>query len=162
DSGSGAITCTTSLDPGSRIEQMLPLTAGSNYVEDFYDTMWGDIGSQAALPNTCTCSDDIDNAVALSWSFSLAAGASKTYSSLVTFSPLGRQPLTITKTADSGSAAAGGQDGYTITVSNPNVSAVSLDSLADTLPAGFSYRTGTTTGATTTDPSLSSQTLTWS
>ncbi len=161
DSGSGAITCTTSLDPGSRIEQMLPLTAGSNYVEDFFATMWSDIGSQTALPNTCQCNSDIDNALALSWSFDVAAGASKSYSSLVTFSPLGRQPLTITKTADSSSASAGGQDGYTITVNNPNASAVTLDSLVDTLPAGFSYRSGTTSGATTADPSVSGQTLTW-
>lgn len=102
------------------------------------------------------------NRLGLSWDVSLAAGASKTFSSLVTFSPLGRSPLTITKAADATTVPAGGTDGYTITVTNNNVSAVVLGSLTDTIGAGFSYRTGTTTGATTANPTVAGQTLSWS
>ncbi len=162
DSTSGAITCTTSLDPGSRIEQMLPVTSGSSYFEGYYNTLWADIGTQQPLPNTCDCSTDEDNSLGLSWNLSLAAGASQTYSSVVTFSPLGSLPLTLTKSADQASVAAGAADGYTITANNPNVGAVSLSALTDTLPAGFTYQAGSTTGSTTADPSISGDTLTWS
>ncbi len=40
DAGTGAITCATALTPGSRIEQMLPLTGGSSHFEGFFDTLW--------------------------------------------------------------------------------------------------------------------------
>ena len=162
DTATGAISCTADNTPGSRIEQMYPLTSGSHYMEDNFDTVWEAVGSRAQLPDTCECDVLQDNGIGLSWTVALAAGASKTYSSLVTFSPLGRTPLAVTKTADAGSVAAGANDGYTIHVSNNNVSAVTLETLTDTLPAGFSYRTGTTTGATTTDPTIVGQNLSWS
>ncbi|MEN3358799.1 MAG: hypothetical protein V7637_2781, partial [Mycobacteriales bacterium] len=162
DAGTGAVSCTASAAAGARIEQMLPLTAGSSYMEAFYGTVWSTIGQQVPFPNTCGCDVDQDNGLGLSWNLSLAAGATKTYSSLVTFSPLGRSPLTITKAADTASVPAGSTDGYTITVTNSNVTAVSLGTLTDTLGAGFSYRTGTSTGATTADPAVTGQTLSWS
>ena len=162
DSTSGAITCTTSLTPGSRIEQMLPLTAGSNYFEGFYDTLWANIGTQNPFPNTCDCSIDEDNSLGLSWNLNVGADASQTFSSIVTFSPLGAQPLTLAKVADAATVSAGGTDGYAITATNPNAGAVTLAPLSDTLGAGFSfYQTGTTTGATTTDPTVAGQTLSW-
>ena len=71
DSTTGAISCTTSLMAGSRIEQMLPLTSGSDYFEGFYNTLWADIGTQNPLPNTCDCSTDEDNSEGLSWNVSL-------------------------------------------------------------------------------------------
>ncbi len=161
DASSGAVSCTTSLDPGSRIEQLLPITPGSRYVEGFYSSVWADMGSQAALPNTCDCATYEDNGIALSWDLSLAAGATKTFSSITTFSPLGNVPLTLDKTADVASVPAGGNDGYTITVTNNNIGPVTLSGLSDVLAPGFSYRPGTTTGATTADPTVSGQTLTW-
>jgi uncharacterized repeat protein (TIGR01451 family) len=162
DAATGAVSCTAGNEPGARIEQMLPLTTGSHYYESFYGSVWSRIGQQLPFPDTCDCATSQDNGLGLSWDVSLAAGASKTYSSLVTFSPLGRSPLTIAKTADAASAQAGGTDGYTITVTNNNVSPVTLASLTDTLGAGFSYRTGTTTGASTADPAVTGQTLSWS
>ena len=116
DSSSGAITCTTSLTPGSRIEQMLPVTPGSNYFEGFYNTLWANIGTQNPLPNTCDCSTYEDNSEGLSWGVNLGAGASETFSSVVTFSPLGSEPLTLTKTAD---AASGPRVAVTGTPSQP-------------------------------------------
>jgi hypothetical protein len=160
-STTGAITCTPDLTPGSRIEQMLPITSGSSYYEGFYDSMWAAIGTQNPFPNTCDCSTFEDNSIGLSWNFNLASGASQTYSSIVTFSPLGSQPVALTKTADSANVTGNGTDGYTITATNPNATAVTLATLTDTLGTGFGYQTGTTTGATTTDPAVSGQALTW-
>jgi uncharacterized repeat protein (TIGR01451 family)/uncharacterized repeat protein (TIGR02543 family) len=74
----------------------------------------------------------------------------------------GATVLSTAKTADAGTAPAGGSDGYTITVSNPSSSVVTLNSISDTLPAGFTYTTGTTTGATTGNPTIAGQQLTWS
>jgi uncharacterized repeat protein (TIGR01451 family) len=140
---------------------MLPITSGSNYYEGFYDNMWAAIGTQNPFPNTCDCSTFEDNSIGLSWNFNLASGASQTYSSIVTFSPLGSQPVTLTKTADSANVTGNGTDGYTITATNPNATAVTLATLTDTLSTGFGYQAGTTTGATTTDPAVNGQALTW-
>ncbi len=84
-----------------------------------------------------------------------------THSHLTTFSPLGSLPLSATKTADQATVDAGAQDGYTITISNPNISAVALSTITDTLPAGFSYVAGSTTGATTANPVVAGPVLTW-
>src|SRR6185295_13335125 len=48
-----------------------------------------------------------------------------------------------------------------ITIQNPNVNGVTVSSIVDTLPAGFTYVPGSTTGATTTDPAIAGQVLTW-
>jgi uncharacterized repeat protein (TIGR01451 family) len=69
--------------------------------------------------------------------------------------------LTTTKTADSSSAVAGSGDGYTITVHNAGNQAATLTSITDTLPSGFSYVGGSTTGMTSTDPTIGGGTLTW-
>jgi uncharacterized repeat protein (TIGR01451 family) len=70
-------------------------------------------------------------------------------------------PPSVSKTADAATSAPGATNGYGITVSNPNDTAVSLDSIQDTLPDGFSYLAGSTTGATTDDPSIEGHTLSW-
>ncbi len=73
----------------------------------------------------------------------------------------GATVLSTSKTADASTTPAGGNDGYTITVSNPSGSPVTLDSISDELPAGFTYTNGSTTGATTSNPTIAGQTLTW-
>jgi uncharacterized repeat protein (TIGR01451 family) len=162
-SPSGAVACATQPPPntGGRVEQWLPITAGSHYLEAGYNEVWAAIGSQQEFPDTCSCPDLIDNGAGLSWSVTVAAAGSTTVSSLITFSPTGTLPLTASKTADSSSASAGSADGYTITIDNPNGQAVSLNSINDTLPAGFSYTAGSTSGVTTADPLVSGQILTW-
>jgi uncharacterized repeat protein (TIGR01451 family) len=157
-----AIACTATSDPSSRIEQLFPLSSGSSYMETFYNTMWAQIGAQAAGPNTCDCSTFEDNAILLSWDVTAPGAGSVTVSHLTTFSPLGLAPLSTTKTADSSTVSPGGSDGYTITIHNPNASAVVVNSITDTLPAGFAYVANSTTGATTANPAISGQTLTWS
>lgn len=169
DQATGAIACVAGVDspggaavPGTRIQQFFPLTPGSNYLEDDFNDVWAAVGTRQPLPNQCAeCANYVDNGIALSWSLAIAAGGSSTVSHFTTFSPLGIAPLSTTKTADAATAAAGAADGYTITVHNPNTSPVVLDSIFDTLPAGFTYTTGSTTGATTADPTVIGQTLTW-
>ncbi|HEY3106027.1 MAG TPA: choice-of-anchor L domain-containing protein [Gaiellaceae bacterium] len=73
----------------------------------------------------------------------------------------GATVLSTSKTADSATTPPGGANGYTITVSNQGSSSAVVTSISDTLPNGFSYTAGSTTGATTADPAVSGQTLTW-
>jgi uncharacterized repeat protein (TIGR01451 family) len=72
------------------------------------------------------------------------------------------EPLVTGKTADSDTSLPGAQNGYTITISNPNESAVTLTSVFDTLPDGFNYVSGSSSGITTDDPGIVGQMLTWS
>ena len=159
-----AITCKalpTSTDP-NRIEQLFPLTAGSHFFEAGFDQVWTRIGQHLQFPDTCRCAEQIDNGLGLSWAVTLAAGAANTtVSSLTAFSPVGAQPLSVTKTADATPVNPSASDGYTITVSNPGAVPATLSSISDTLPAGFTYTPGSTTGVTTANPSISASTLTW-
>lgn len=160
-SPSGAVACVVSTTPGSRTEQWAPLTAGSHFLETNPRALWTAIAGQGDFPDACDCTTNEDNGAGLSWGLSIPAGGSRTVSSLTDFSPAGNLPLTTAKTADATAVGAGAQDGYTVTVSNPNASIVQLASITDTLPAGFSYIPGSTTGATTSNPTISAQTLTW-
>src|SRR5213078_4587693 len=51
---------------------------------------------------------------------------------------------------------------YTFALHNPNVLPVTSSSMSLVLPAGFRYVPGSTTGATTDDPTQSGRTLLWS
>ena len=159
-----AVACSVNPDnmPPGKIEQWIPLTGGNNYFQNEYDTVWSAIGSQAPFPDTCACTDFLDNGGGLSWNFSIPAGGSATYSHVTTFSPLGLEGLVTSKTADSPTSPAGTQNGYTITIQNPNVNDVTVSSITDTLPAGFAYVPGSTIDATTNDPAIFAQMLTWS
>jgi uncharacterized repeat protein (TIGR01451 family) len=147
--------------PAGRIEQIVPLNGGNNYYESGYGAVWAWIGTHTAFPDTCDCAILEDNGTGVSWNITVPAGGSVMRSNLTVFSPLGTQPLFTTKTADAANATAGGADGYTITVSNPNTAAATLNSISDTLPAGFTYTPGSSTGATSADPSIAAGTLTW-
>lgn len=155
----GEIACAAGQAAGSRIEQWVPLTSGSHYYENWYYNVWGQIANDQAFNDSCLCSSFIDNGAGLSWDFTVPAGGSVTQSHLTNFSPTGKQPLSIDKTADSGTADAGAQDGYTATIHNPNINDVTGD-FTDTLPAGFSYVAGSTTGAG--EPTVNGQQLTFS
>jgi uncharacterized repeat protein (TIGR01451 family) len=73
----------------------------------------------------------------------------------------GATVLGMTKTADAANASPGAADGYLITVNNPSGFDVTLSSINDTLPAGFSYAAGSSSGITSDDPAISGQDLTW-
>lgn len=162
----GAPTCKA--EPGSadpdRIEQWYPLTAGSNYMVDGYAEVWAAIGAKQPFPDTVVTGDDdpYDNGAGLSWSTTLAAGGSATFSHLTLFSPVGLLPVTVEKSVTPSVVAPGGTVTYTITLSNRSSVAVPISSITDHLPDGFSYIAGSTTGVTTDDPATSGQDLTWS
>ena len=167
DPATGAVSCRSGVDgeggtiPGPRVIQWFPLSAGSHAYEAGYSEVWSLIGSQGSFPDTCECDSFQDNGAGLSWDIALPANGSTTRVHLTTFSPLGRVPLVASKTADSGTTDVGGTNGYTITISNPNADGASLASITDTLPSGFAYLPGTTTGATTSDPTIVGDVLTW-
>lgn len=152
--------------PGARIEQFFPISAGSSYLHGGFSSVWAAAGSQGPFPNMCNLCDQVqDNGAGISWSVTVPAGGSVTRSSLITFSPLGRQPLVTTKAADGPTSPPGSNNGYTITLENPNAGqGATIDSITDTLPAGFNYRPGTTQepGGGTDNPSISDRVLTFS
>lgn len=159
-----AVGCSVNANntPAGRIEEWVPLTGGNNFYQAFYGSVWAAIGAKTPFNDTCGCTTLQDNGAGASWNFSIAAGATATFAHFTTFSPTGKEPLVTAKTADASTATAGAADGYTITVSNSNPDPVTLNTITDTLPSGFTYVAGSTTGATTADPAVSSQTLTWS
>lgn len=75
--------------PAARIEQWVPLTTGSAYMEDSFGTVWRAIGAHTMFPNTCKCDVALDNGAGLSWPFTIAQGATATFSHLTVFSPTG-------------------------------------------------------------------------
>jgi uncharacterized repeat protein (TIGR01451 family) len=147
--------------PPDRIEQIVPLSGGNNYYETGYNAVWAWIGTHAAFPDTCDCTIQEDNGSGISWNITVPANGSVVRSNLTVFSPVGAQPLFVTKTADAASANPGAADGYTITITNTNGVAATLNSITDTLPAGFTYTAGSSTGVTTADPTVAAQVLTW-
>jgi hypothetical protein len=158
-----AVGCSNNANnsPPNKIVEFIPLTGDNNYLQNEWDVVWNAIGSQMPLAGTCACTDNLDNGAAISWNFSIPAGASATYSHVTTFSPLGLEGLLTSKIADSPTSLVRTHNGYTITIENPNANDVTLTSITDKLPAGFVYA-GSSTGATTSDPTVSGQMLTWS
>lgn len=76
----------------------------------------------------------------------------------------GWEPLRLTLTADNDATGPNALNGYTLRIRNDNPVAVTIRQLELTMPGGFSYRPGTTTGALTTEPALTgpgSLTLRW-
>ena len=151
-----AVACSVNENnmPPAKIEEWIPLTGGNNYFQNDYDTVWDAIGSQAPFPDTCACTDFLDNGGGISWNFSIPVGGSATYSHVTLISSQGLEGLVTSKTADSPTSPAGTQNGYTITIQNPNVNDVTVSSITDTLPAGFAYVPGSTIDATTNDPAI--------
>lgn len=163
ESGVGSVACTKNANnnPNGRILQYVPLTGGSQRYEAGYAQVWVWIASKQPFPNTCRCNELIDNGMGLSWNVALAAGGQSTVSHMTTFSPLGSLPVTLQKSADSSQSTPGATNGYTITINNPNQSAVVLTSITDRLPEGFTHVPNSTSGVTSSDPSVNGRELTW-
>ncbi|MCK6546657.1 MYXO-CTERM sorting domain-containing protein [Myxococcota bacterium] len=164
DGASGAIACSQNPDnsPQGRIEQWLPITPGSNYFQSGYSTVWSQIALGGPFPDTCECQVQIDNGAGLSWPFTIAPGASTTIAHLTTFSVVGNVPVTTLKTADTATVTTGAMNGYTLYFDNPNIFPVTVTDVVDTLPDGFAYVPGSTTGLIAVDPLINGQILSWS
>lgn len=166
DSGYGRVTgtapaCSSTPGAGGRIEGLLPRTGGNSYVEDWYYNVWRQIGAQQPFSNSCQCDQNIDNGVGISWAVNIGDHESATYQWSTIFSPTGTAPLAVKASAENPVSEAGATNRYTVTVQNPNTYPSTVSSISVELPQGFSYRSGTTTGSTTNDPTVSGQTLTW-
>lgn len=88
----GAPACVVGPDDNSRIEQWLPITPGSHYIEAHFGEVFSAVSAQQQLPDTCACDFALDNGAGLSWPVSLAAGQTLTISHETFFSPIGRAP----------------------------------------------------------------------
>jgi hypothetical protein len=86
----GAPACVISPAENARIEQWLPITGGSHYLEAGYQEVWTAIGEQTSFPDTCRCDVAVDNGAGLSWEVTIPANGSVTISHDTFFSPLGR------------------------------------------------------------------------
>ena len=67
----------------------------------------------------------------------------------------------INKTVSPSAVLPGGEVVYTITMTNTSGTNRTVTRVVDTLPAGFSYKNGSTTGTTTNNPAVAGQALTW-
>ena len=78
----GSVACVSNEggSPGSRIEQWSPITNGSHNTERGFGTVWQQVGNGQNFDDGCDCANPEDNGAGLSWSLSLAPGASKTFS----------------------------------------------------------------------------------
>jgi hypothetical protein len=83
--GSAGCSQTAQNDPRARTIQMSPLATGSTFMEAGYRQIWEHIATRSPFPDTCRCGEHIDNGVGLSWTLTLAPGASATRSLEVAF-----------------------------------------------------------------------------
>ncbi len=86
----GAPACVISEASNARIEQWVPLTPGSQYLEDDFDAVWRQVRAGVPFPNQCDCDVAVDNGGGLSWDLVIPVGASVDVSHLTFFSPEGR------------------------------------------------------------------------
>jgi uncharacterized repeat protein (TIGR01451 family) len=70
--------------------------------------------------------------------------------------------MNVTKSVNPSSVNPGDPVTYTVSVRNNGGVTASMSDIVDQLPAGFAYRSGTSSGLTANDPSIAGQTLTWS
>lgn len=91
DPAHGAAGCAINANntPPGRIEQWFPITAGANYTETGFSTVWSQIASKQPFPNTCQCTTSLDNGAGISWNVALAPGGQATFAHYTTFSPRG-------------------------------------------------------------------------
>lgn len=153
-----------SADP-SRLIGFWPRTPGSNYIVDAYPSFWDLIEAGEPYPDY-VMTGETDNGAGLSWNLTVPSGGSVDVQLANILSPSGVHILNPTATPDSPIANVGSTNGYTVTASNPGLVSGDLKTLTVTLPEGFSYNPGTTTGATTGEPTITTngngqQVLTW-
>lgn len=107
----GSIVCSSSPNDasGGPVEELDPVTAGSHYLETNYNQMWADVDTQTNLPDSCDCTVSEDNAIGLSWSFSLAGNSSAQYVAHTNFVATGTTSSGAGSGTGSGSGSSSGQ-----------------------------------------------------
>jgi hypothetical protein len=93
DSSSGGIYCATNPNnsPAGRILGFVPLSPESHFYEAEYSQVWNAING-SNFPDTCRCTELIDNGAGLSWSVTVPAGGTATRFLATVFSPTGVTP----------------------------------------------------------------------
>lgn len=91
--GSTGCSVTPNNEGEGLVEGLLPFRGEeARYFQGGYSTVWNLLVNGAELPNTCRCTERIDNGAAIQWAFELAPGASITRSVKQVFSPEGTLP----------------------------------------------------------------------
>lgn len=163
DASIGSVACTKNAgnNPPNLVEQLYPLQAARYIAGHYSRAAYAGVQSRGDLANTVSTAYE-DNGQAIGWSLSVPANGSVTRSHLTNFSPSGRLALQLKLTPSATSVAKGGTLSYELSLENPFIDNLTVNSLSVTLPAGFSYVAGSSTGLTTSDPTVSGQVLTWS
>ena len=145
-----------------RVLEWLPLSPGSSPLEAGVDELWAAIAPRTPFDGSCQCDENIDNGAGVSWTLTVAPGASATVSHLTVFSPFGYAPLQLALQASKPIVGPRTEDSYTLTVTNPiSTTPVIVKGLRVDLPVGFSYTNGSTRGAVSADPSIVDGQLEW-
>ncbi|MHB8692817.1 MAG: hypothetical protein ACYDHH_16395 [Solirubrobacteraceae bacterium] len=94
DASTGAPQCAVNPNntPAGRIMSFIPVnTPNSSYIEGDvnggFGTVWTDITSGTAYPNTIAGATNVDNGMGISWPYSVSAGQSQTYAFQTRVSP---------------------------------------------------------------------------
>jgi PKD repeat protein len=156
DLATGAVAC---LGEDGRTLEWFPLDVGSSAFQGDPIDMWDVIAQQQLFDNSCRCNEDIDNAAGISWPVSLPAGESTTRSHLTVFSLTGTSPIIVDMAADAPVSGPEAGNGYAITLTNSDAIRTVSAAIELTLPPGFSYRPGSTEGAS--EPTSEGRTLRW-
>lgn len=118
--GTGAVGCslTANNSPVDRIEEWFPITGGNQYMQAAFSQVWAHIGTHTPFPNTTRATERLDNGAGISWTYTLAPGASATFSHYTTFSPTGVSGPPPTNPASTTPTGAFGPNGVVETPSN--------------------------------------------
>ena len=96
DGTSGGIFCTANPNnsPQARVLGFVPVGAGpSHFMEGEFDVVYGAMNG-ADFPDTCECTNQLDNGMGLSWRFTVPAGGSVRRALATAVSPTGVIPDT--------------------------------------------------------------------
>lgn len=82
--------------PPARIEQWVPISGGATWMEAGFSEVWSHIATKTPFPNSCRCTESLDNGAGISWGITVPASGSArasqgsaTRSHFTTFSPTG-------------------------------------------------------------------------
>ncbi len=127
------------------------VTAGQSYVLSESE------GPADYTQGSWSCNNEVsvnDNQISLGLAENVTCSVTNTF--------VARYSLNITKSNNAGSSiSAGNNVTYTLNVKNDSNTTLSNLIIKDTLPGGFSYISGTTTGDLTSDPTINGNNLTW-
>ncbi|WP_457028164.1 isopeptide-forming domain-containing fimbrial protein, partial [Kitasatospora sp. P5_F3] len=155
------IACVKNADGTGQAMMFVPLTAGSSYAEGTPSNVRDQATGGKPLQNTCRCTENLDSAMGVSWPYSLAPGASKTFSFATYFRPAGVKPMPAEKTVTPSKAKPGDTVTYTVKFTNPNTYPVTTFGFTDTLDSRLDYVAGSTDGTDLEEPAVTGAQLGW-